>query len=114
MSQLDVKAFQPLINSSHTAFTSSAIGAASVAYALEATGTRQWGRPTSRTVRVHGVGTANYFVNFGSSDVTVGSTNGILCDGAAGFFSVTPSITHVALYSSTSVVVNVALGAGVA
>ena len=111
MSQLDVKAFQPLINSSHTAFTSSAI-TASVAYALEATGTRQWGRPTSRTVRVHGVGTANYFVNFGSSDVTVGSTNGVLCGGVAALFSVTPAITHIAMYSSTSAVVNVALGAG--
>lgn len=112
MSQIDVKAFQPLINSSHTAFSSSALSASSVNYALQSTGTREWQQPSSRSVRVHGVGSANYYINFGSSTVTVGATNGILCGGENSIFSVTPAQTYIAMYSSTSAVVNVALGHG--
>lgn len=112
MNNLINQAFQPLVNSSNSAFSSSALSTTSVNYALEATGTRQWQLPTSRSVRIHGMGSANFYVNFGSSTVTCGATNGILCGGEPIFFRVDPPQAYIAMYSSTSAIVNVALGHG--
>lgn len=113
MFPLDTQPFQPLINSSHASFTSSALALNSTSYALESTGVRQWQLPSSRTVRLSGVEDRPYYVRFGTSAVNVGASNGMLCWGSkAQYVNVTPGQTHIAIYSSTSQTVNITLGIG--
>ena len=115
MSDLTVQAFQPIVNSSHSAFASSAIGGAT-SYALQSTGIREWQTPTNRTVRIAGVPTnAPFYVNFGSSLVTCGASNGHpIVNGGPSIFSVegTTKQSYVAVFSSTTVTISFGLGHG--
>ena len=112
MSQLDIKAFQPLINSSSPSFNSSALGTTSHFYALESTAlNRIWQGPMSRSVRVISLGSLSFYVQFGSTLASAGSTDSMLVIGE-GVFSVSPSDTNIAVTSSTSAVVNITLGTG--
>lgn len=115
-SELTVQAFQPLFNSSHTAFQSSALGATSFGYALQSTGVREWLTPTNRTVVLAGNPTnAPFYANFGSSTVSVGASNGhLVVNGGPRCFSITGTTrqSYVALVSSTTVTVSIELGHG--
>lgn len=109
----DQQAFQPIFNSSHCSFNSSAIGTTSVNYALESTATRDWQFPSSRTVRLLADGSALYYANFGTSSVAAASSNSVLCKGGEEYkFTADVKQTYVALVSSTSVTVNITLGIG--
>lgn len=115
MSDLTVQAFAPLVNSSHSAFASSAIGGAT-SYALQSTGLREWQTPTNRTVVLSGIPTnAPFYAKFGSSTVVCGASNGHLVTGGyARAFSVEGATKQswVALFSSTTVTVSIELGHG--
>ena len=109
----DQAAFQPLINSSAPAFNSSALGSTTFNYKLDSSGIRDWQGPDSRSVRLLSAVNTPYYVNFGASAVIAETTNSVLClGGTPAIFSVSPSQTYVAMVSSTTVTVNVALGIG--
>lgn len=114
MFPLDQISFQPLVNSSSPSFSSSAMGTTSFNYALESTSlNRVWQGPASRSVRLNAFGSTAYFVQFGSSLVSAGSTDSMLVVGPGPeIFSVDPKQTYIAIMSSTSAVVNVTLGVG--
>lgn len=116
MSDSAQQAFQPLFNSSNSAFASSALGATSFGYALQSTGLREWQIATNRTVVLSGIpANAPFFAKFGSSTVSVGASNGhLVVNGGPRAFAVygTSRASYVALVSSTTVTVSVELGHG--
>lgn len=113
MSQLDLKAFQALTNTTAPSFSSSAIGATNHVYALESTGLREWQWPSARAVRVIGNGSALYSIKFGDENAVAASSNSALAAGnLREVWSVQPGQTHVAIVSSTTITVNFTLGSG--
>ena len=110
----DQAAFQPLINSSSPGFNAVAVDNTAVAFALESTAlNRIWQGPASRSVRLTGLIGDRFYANFGASAVTAASTNSVLCIGSVPvIFSVDPKQTYVALVSSTTITINIALGVG--
>ena len=93
----------------------------SQAFALETTSIREFQGPFNRSVRVSGgaVGndgatSADFDIAFGEdSAIKANSTDGMrILGGTVELFHVHPSITHVAVISSTTVNVNFALGYG--
>lgn len=113
MSELLLQPFEH-VGSSHASFNSSVIAVTATNFALQSTGVREWQLPTSRSVRVMAVSGASvpYYVRFGTSDTSVGSSNGIAIGTLPEIFHVSRSQTHVAVVSSTSLIVNVTLGHG--
>ena len=89
------------------------LGGAAATYALESSA-RFWQFPTSRAVQVTSRAADDFFINFGTSDVTVGTTNGMLVmGGAERVYGVDVTKTHIAVIgSSTDVTINIALGYG--
>lgn len=113
MSELDVKSFQHLFNTTAPAFSSSAMGATSHVYALESTGLREWQNPSNRAVRVQGQPDVPYSIKFGTASALAGSSDSALAWGKnREVWSVQPGQTHVAIVSSTTVTVSFTLGAG--
>jgi len=114
MSLLDYQAFQPLYTSSHASFNSSALGATSHSYALQATGTREWSLPQARSIRLLASTADRYHVKLGSTaSVSAGSSDSMLMLGnVAQVISIGPSVSHIAFVSSTTITVNVTLGIG--
>ena len=113
MSELDQKPFQHLFNTTSPAFSSSAMGATSHVYALESTGLREWQNPSNRAVRVQGQPDVPYSIKFGPSTVTAGSSDSALAWGKnRDVWTIQPGQTHVAIVSSTTIIVNFTLGAG--
>jgi hypothetical protein len=113
MSQTDVKSFQALTNTTAPAFSSSAMGATSHIYALESTGLREFQWPSNRAVRVHGTPDVPFSIKFGPSTVTAASSDSMLAWGRTReVFTVQPNQTHVAIVSSTTIIVNFTLGQG--
>ncbi len=99
------------INSSSPGFNTTSSGI----FALESTGVREWQYPTNRVVRFASLGTDDAYIKFGTSDVTIGSTVGMLYLGGTVeiYRMLTPSITHIAIKSSTAdFTANVVLGEG--
>src|SRR3990167_8899005 len=97
------------INSSAPAFNST-LGSSGL-YALESTTAREWQFPTSRAVQIASIAADDFFVKFGTSDTTVSSTNGVLVlGGTVVLFRSDPTISHIAIKSSTDVVATIALG----
>jgi len=70
--------------------------------------------PGSRAVRLGCKETGDYYVSFGTSDAVAASTDSfVMLGGTVEIFTpIHPGITHIALFSSTSVTVNVTLGYG--
>ncbi len=94
------------------AFNSSAFGSTSVAYALASTA-RVWLHPGNRSVRlVGGDSSASFYAEFGTSDVEASTNSFLALPRQPYVVYVTPSHSHVAFVSSTSVTVNVAIGHG--
>jgi hypothetical protein len=89
---------------------------ASAAFALEATGVREWfGGPGSRAVRLASITADDYHVGFGTSDLVIASTTTpAILGGTVEIFSpIKPGYTHIAVISSsTDIDVNVTLGYG--
>jgi len=112
MSERKGRPFYPIETSTAPSFNSSAFGAA-VAYKLEST-LRVWQGPSNRAVRVIDTGaTVGYFVKFGTSDVVAASTDSFLIPtGLPMTVYVSPSQTHVGLFSTATATVNVTLGYG--
>jgi len=108
----DQAPFHPLVNATDPSFNTSALVAAAL-YALESTGTRIWQGPGSRSVRLCVPGSTAYYAKFGTSDVVAASTDSMLVVGPGPeIFEVSPSQSHVSLFSSTNVTVNITLGVG--
>ena len=104
--------FHQIENSTNPAF-SSTLGSSEL-YALQSTAlNRFWATPNGRTVRVASLASDDYYLNFGSSLITVGTTNGVLVlGGTVELFGVVPGQDYVAVKSSTDVIVNFTLGLG--
>ena len=112
MASLYEYAFQP-INSTAPGFSTTSTET-SIAIALESTAVnRVWQFPTSRVVRIASKAADDFFINFGSSSVSVALDTGVLIlGGTAELFRVTPVQTHIIYASSTEVTFNVTLGTG--
>ena len=86
----------------------------SSAVALESAGLREWGSPLGRVVRFATRTADDYLVSFGGSGAEANSSDSMLMLG--GTVEVInlqrPTVTHIALVSSTDVVVNICLGHG--
>ncbi len=95
-------AFEAVIND-----TSSAV-------ALESTGLREWGSPLGRVVRFATRTADDYLVSFGDSGAEANSSDSMLMlGGTVEVINLTrPTVTHIALVSSTDVTVSVVLGHG--
>jgi hypothetical protein len=112
MSLLYLSLFHALRNSTAPAFQSTASDTA-VLLALESTSLREWQFATSRAVRLAEKTGADYYVKFGTSDVVAASTNSMLIlGGTVEAHRVDTGQTHISLYSSTDVTVNICLGTG--
>ena len=112
MPNLFLYPFQALKNSTAPSFESTADNTA-VLLALESSGLRQWQFPTSRVVRLAEKTGADYYVKFGTSDVVAASTNSILMlGGTVELHRVEAGQSHMSVYSSTSITVNITLGIG--
>lgn len=115
MSQRYQHPFTP-IDSTAPSFQAAVDGATAQTFALQSTGEREWFHgPGARSIRFADTGTEDYYMVFGTSDITVGSTNGTLILGGTVeiFTPVKPSHTHIAMIgSSTDTTVNVTLGYG--
>jgi len=87
---------------------------ASSAVALESTGLREWGSPLGRVVRFATRTADDYLVKFGDSNaVAVSSDTMLMLGGTVEVINLTrPTVTHIALVSSTDVVINVTLEFG--
>ncbi len=112
MSFLDGALFSP-IPSTAPAFASTSGHA--MTYALESTAAnRTFQFPSDRCVRVTSYGTDNFSILFGnSSDVVADTATSVPALGnTVELFKLSPSQSHVAIASSTDVVVRFALGRG--
>ena len=85
----------------------------SSAVALESTG-REWGSPLGRVVRFASRTADDYLVKFGDANAVAASTDTMLMlGGTVEVINLTrPTVTHIALVSSTDVVINICLGHG--
>ena len=105
------KAFEA-INSTAPAFNVSVTNT-STANALESTGSREWDGPGSRTIRLASGTAADYYVQFGNSSVVASTLSMLFLGGTVEIPSpIKPGNTHIAMYSSTDITVNVTLGYG--
>ena len=112
MPNLFLLPFQALKNSTAPSFESTASTTA-VLLALESTSVREWQFPTSRAVRLAEKTGADYYVKFGTSDVVAASTNSMLAlGGTVELHRIEAGQSHMSLYSSTDVTVNITLGTG--
>lgn len=111
MTQRTFKAFTP-VNSTVPSFNISVTNASS-ANALESTGVRQWAGPGGRSVRISAKESFDYYVQFGTSSVVASTLSMLFLGGTVEIPSpIQPSYTHIAMYSSTDITVNVTLGYG--
>jgi len=86
----------------------------SSAVALESSGLREWGTPANRVVRFATRTADDYLVKFGDSNaVAVSSDSMLMLGGTVEVHQLTrPSVTHIALVSSTDVTISCTLGYG--
>ena len=99
------------VNSTLPGFNSTS--GSSGTYALESTGVREWSGPSNRSVRVASQAATDAYIIFGTSDMVVSTTAGILVlGGTVESFHVRAGWTHIGIASSTDVVYNVSLGTG--
>ena len=112
MANLYLYPFQPIRNSTAPSFSASASNASAL-FLIESTGLREWQFPTSRALRFAEITGGDYFVKFGTSDAVAASSDTMLVlGGTVEVHRVEAGISHIAIFSSTSVVVNVTLGHG--
>ena len=112
---LNTSPFRPSLHGSSSPTISSTLGSSGIEYAFQSTGLREWQFPSNRSILVTTFDSADYWFNIGSSTVTaVINTLGIpMLGGTAQVFTLSsPSQTHFAFASSTSVTVHVTIGHG--
>ena len=90
------------------------VDSTAVVVALESTGLREWGSPLGRVVRFATRTADDYLVSFGGSGADANSSDSMLMLG--GTVEVInlqrPTVTHIALKSSTDTTISVTLGFG--
>lgn len=103
--------FQP-INSTGPGFNST-LGSSGL-YALESTSiNRYWQAPTSRSVAIVSKQTDDFYLVFGSSTVSCGTTDGqLFLGGVERVIHVDPTVSYVMFKSSTDMLINFTLGTG--
>ena len=112
MSNLYLYPFQPIKNSTAPSFSASGATAAAL-FAIETSALREWQFPTSRALRFAELTGGDYYVKFGTSDAVAASTDTMLIlGGTVEVHRVEPGISHISIWSSTNVTVNVTLGHG--
>ena len=87
----------------------------SAVFALEATGVREWTKgPGGRSVRLAGQAGDDFYIAFGDSGAEASSSAGVLVLGGTVeiFHPIRPTNTHLAMYSSTTLNVNICCGYG--
>lgn len=86
----------------------------SVTFALEATALREWSGPGGRSIRLASVTAGDFYMAIGDSNAEASSSAGVLVLGGTVeiFGPIKPSNTHIAMFSSTTVNVNVVIGFG--
>ena len=105
------KAFEA-VNSTAPAFNVSVTNT-STANALESSGAREWDGPGSRTIRLVSGQATDYYVQFGTSSVVASTLSMLFLGGTVEIPSpIRPGFTHIAMYSSTDMTVNVTIGYG--
>lgn len=99
------------INSTAPAFTINSSTANSIAYALEST-VRFWDKGgVNRAVRIANIDTNDFYVNFGSSDVTAAlETSYLIPGGVAEIFDIHSQHDFIATISTAAAAFNVGLG----
>lgn len=113
MSQRNSEPFQPILSTAPS--LAKTVDSTSFATALESTGLREWAGPSNRTVRlISQTGSGHFHANFGDSNIAAASSDSMLIEGGTTviFKQPKPAYTHLAMVSSTTVVVNVTLGHG--
>jgi len=105
--------FYPVVSSTEPAFNST-LGSSGL-YALESTTApeRDYDGPSGRAVRLASKAADDFSVIFGTSDIVATSSGAMLIlGGTVETFRVRPEATHVMVFSSTDVEVNVMIGYG--
>ena len=112
---LNSSPFRPSLHGSSSPTVQSTLGSSGILYAFQSTGLREWQFPSNRSVLFTEFSGADYWINIGTSDVVcVANTLGIpILGGTQQVFTLSsPSQTHFAFASSTSVIVNATIGHG--
>lgn len=83
-------------------------------YVIESTAiNRIFKGPTGRAIRVASISGDDFYVQFGSSTMTLGSSVGtLILGGTVEGFALQPYHTYIGVFSSTDVIVNVTPGYG--
>ena len=87
----------------------------SVVFALESTSLREWTKgPGGRSVRLASQQSDDFYIAFGDSNAEASSSAGVLVLGGTVeiFHPIRPTNTHLAMFSSTTLNVNVVIGYG--
>lgn len=105
--------FQPILNSTAPAFSSSFDDTA-LLVVLESTAIpRQWQHVGGRSIRFAESSGVDYYAKLGTSDVVAASSDSAkILGGTVEVWRVQPNQTHISLYSSTLAIVNITLGVG--
>lgn len=107
--------FRPIRSTAASFNIGSTLVFGSTTSAFQSTGTREWSGP-QRDIRLSEDLGVDYYVNFGSSDITASSSGSmLLLGGTVETFHIEPALTHIAISSistSTGAKVNVTLGHG--
>lgn len=92
------------------------VSSTSQAVAIESTAlNRNWDGPTGHSIRISSLtGSGDFYIAFGSSTISVGTTNGMqMIGGTVEMWNeIKPSHGYIAFYSSTDVTANVSIGYG--
>lgn len=100
------------VASTAPSFESTAGSSGLYAFASTAIG-RVWSGASGRAIRLASKAADDYYVNYGSSDIVAASSNSILIlGGTVESHRIDPRHTHLMVFSSTTVTVNITLGYG--